>query len=249
MRLYDPASLLYKTNTRPNYNNWLPKTSPEDFMQFKDLHIEAETFVSREQNFVTLFESGSQRSLDGYRESKFTTYFEVSTFLKKKNSTIDIESLKYEHFIPVKNSYDFEMPSSTRSIHSFPVKGILPILEVSKNNFRGENGISKAMVAKEFLEDLGFNPISLLDLLQDPSNQDHIKAIQWQNAYTSGRRRYKPSSEGFTLKIDRLKLKEFLDKNDIELCLSMELSRANTPYVNESQMNWKHYQKVLTVKI
>ena len=249
MRLYNPASLLYKTITRPSYINWLPKASPEDFMQFKDLDNVVETFTSREQNYVTLFESGSQRSLDGYRESKFTTYFEVSTFLKKKNATIDIESLKYEHFIPRKNSYDFKMPSSTRSIHSFPVKGILPILEVSKNNFRGEKGISKAMVAKEFLENLGFNPITLLDLLQDPSNREDVKALQWQNAYTSGRRRYKPSSEGFTIKIDRLKLKEFLDKNDFDLCLSMEVSRANTPFVNESQMDWRHYQKISLVEI
>ncbi|MBD0777309.1 NACHT domain-containing protein [Maribacter sp. ANRC-HE7] len=249
MRLYDPSSLLNKTITRPSYINWLPKTSPEDFMQFKDLDNVVETVASREQNYVTLFESGSQRSLGGYRESKFTTYFEVSTFLKKKDSTIDIESLKYEHFIPRENSFDIEMPGSTRSIHSFPVKDILPILEVSKNNFRGEKSISTAMVANEFLEMLEINEMILLDLLNNSSEKDEIKAVKWQNCYTSGRRRYKPSSEGFTIKIDRLRLKEFLDKNNFQLCLNIEVSRANTPYVNESHMDWKHYQKISMVEI
>ncbi|MDR5591167.1 NACHT domain-containing protein [Christiangramia sp. SM2212] len=249
MRLYDPSIILYEPITRSSYINWLPKASPEDFMLFKDLDNVAETFMSREQNYVTLFESGSQRSLDGYRESKFTTYFEVSAFLKKRDLTIDIESLKYEHFIPRKNSFHFEMPGSTRSIHSFPVKGILPILEVSMNNFRGEKSISTAMVANEFLEMLEHNKITLFDLLNNSSEQEELIAVKWQNAYTSGRRRYKPSSEGFTLKIHRDKLKGFLDKNNFELCLSIEVSRANTPYVNESHMDWKHYRKVSRVKI
>ncbi|WP_323028287.1 NACHT domain-containing protein [Gelidibacter japonicus] len=248
-RLYDPSSLLYKTITRPSYINWLPKASPEDFMMFKDLYNITETFIDREQDYITLYESGSQRSLDGYRESKFTTYFEVSTFLKKKDLTIDIENLKYDHFIPRKNCFDFEMPGSTRSIHSFPVKGILPLLEVSENNFRGEKGISRGMLSKEFLKCLGYYPITLLNLLQYPSNCEEIKAFQWQNAYTSGRRRYKPSSEGFTIKIDRYKLKEFIDNNNFEVCLCVEVSRANTPYVNESYMNWENYRKIFIVKI
>ncbi|GAB4160305.1 MAG: hypothetical protein Tsb0033_16070 [Winogradskyella sp.] len=249
MRLYDPSNLLYKTITRPDYINWLPKVPPEDFMLFKDLYNAAEKFIDREQDYITLYESGSQRSLDGYRESKFTTYFEISAFLKKKDLTIDIENLKYEHFIPRKNSFHFEIPGSTKSIHLFPVKGILPILEVSKNNFRGEKSISTAMVAKEFLEMLESNKITLFDLLNNSSEQDELKAVEWQNCYTSGRRRYKPSSEGFTLKIDRDKLKAFLDKYNFELCFSMEISRANTPYINESYMDWKHYQKVFSVKI
>lgn len=249
MRLYDPSRLVYKAITRPEYINWLPTSSPEDFMQFKDFYNVDETFIAREDDYITLFESGSQRSLDGYRESKFTSYFEVSTFLKKKDLTTDIENMKYEHFISRKNSFDFEIPGSTRSIHSFPIKGILPILEVSKNNFRGEKHISKAMVTSEFMEMLGSNKMTLFDLLNNSSDQEKLKAINWQNAYTNGRRRYKPSSEGFTIKVDRYKLKEFLDKNDFELCLSLEVSRANTPYVNESQMDWKHYQKFSTVKI
>ena len=249
MRLYNPSSLLYKIITRPSYINWLPKESPEDFMLFKDLCNATKMFIEREQDYITLFESGNQRSLDGYRESKFTTYFEVSAFLKKKDLTIDIENLKYEHFIPRNNCFDFEMPGSIRSIHSFPVKGILPILEVSKNTFRGEKGISSAMVANELLEMLKCKKTTLFDLLNNSSGQEKLKAFKWQNCYTSGRRRYKPSSEGFTIKIDRLKLKEFLDQNDFELCLSMEVSRANTPYVNESQMDWRHYQKISLVEI
>lgn len=248
-RLYDPSSLLYKTITRPSYINWLPKVSPEDFMLFKDLYNATEIYIERERDYITLFESGNQRSLDGYRESKFTTYFEVSTFLKKKDSAIDIENLKYEHFIPRKNSFNFEMPGSTRSIHSFPIKGILPILEVSKNNFRGEKGISTAMVSNEFLEMLESNKMTLFDLLNNSSEQEELKAVKWQNCYTSGRRRYKPSSEGFTLKINRAKLKAFLYRYDFELCLSIDVSRANTPYVNESHMDWKHYRKVSRVKI
>jgi hypothetical protein len=37
----------------------------------------------------------------------------------------------------------------------------------------------------------------------DDNEEYPLKAFRWQNAYTSGseRRRYKPTSEGFTLKV------------------------------------------------
>jgi len=248
-RLYDPLILLINPVSRPKMINWLPKSPPDEFMLFKDSQKLIEAFINRESEYITLFESGSQRSLDGYRDTKYTTYFDIYTFLKKRNRSFDLEDLKYDPVISRINCFDFEMPSSERNIHSFPINGLLPILEVSRNNFRGEKSISKAMLAKEFLELLGFNKLSLFDLLNNPSDQEYLKAIHWQNAYTSGRRRYKPSSEGFTLKIDKLKLKKFLSENDYELCVSVDIKRANTPYINESHMNWKYFQKVSVTDI
>jgi len=249
MRLYDPSRLIYKAITRPEYINWLPKSSPEDFIQFKDLYNVDETFIEREEDFITLFESGSQRSLDGHRESKFTSYFEVYTFLKKKEFDIEFERLKYDPIIVEKNQFAYEMPNSKRNINTFPIKGILPILEVSRNNFRGEKHLSKAVIAKDFFKMLDYGQPNLSDLLQSTSETGKITAIHWQNAYTSGRRRYKPSSEGFSLKIKKSYLKIFLEKNNFDLCLNFEVNRSNTPYVNESQMEWKSFQKTVVVKI
>ncbi|WP_417237359.1 hypothetical protein [Bizionia paragorgiae] len=247
-RLYDPTNLLYKPINRPDYINWLPKSSPEYFMLFKDLDNISESFCHREKDNITLFESGSQRMLEGYRETKFSTYFEVYAFLKKKDSNIDFESLQYDPIITEKNQFAFEMANSKRNINTFPVKGVLPILEVSKNNFRGEKHLSKAIIAKEFFKMLDYGQFNLSDLLQATSEAEKITAIHWQNAYTSGRRRYKPSSEGFSLKIKKSFLKKFLEKNNFDLCLNFEVSRSNTPYVNESHMKWKSFQKTVVVK-
>ena len=249
MRLYDPSRLVYKAITRPEYINWLPKLSPEDFIQFKDLYNVDETFLAREDDYITLFESGSQRSLDGYRESKFTSYFEVYAFLKKKEFDIEFERLKYDPIIIEKNQFAYEMPNSKHNINTFPIKGILPILEVSRNNFRGEKHLSKAIIAQDFFRMLDYGQPNLSDLLQSTSETGKITAIHWLNAYTSGRRRYKPSSEGFILKIKKSFLKKFLEKNNFDLCLNFEVSRSNTPYVNESQMEWKSFQKTVVVKI
>jgi hypothetical protein len=248
-RLYDPTNLLYKPVTRPEYINWLPKSSPEDFMRFEDLENISESFIQREKEFITLFESGSQRLIDGYRETKFSTYFEVYAFLKKKEFDIEFESLQYDPIISKKNQFALEMPNSKRDINTFPVKGILPILEVSRNNFRGEKHLSKAIIAKEFFKMLDYGQLNLSDLLQTKSEAKKIISIHWQNAYTSGRRRYKPSSEGFGLKINKSFLKKFLEKNNFDLCLNFEVSRSNTPYVNESHMKWKSFQKTVVVKI
>lgn len=248
-RLYDPTNLLYKPVIRPDYINWLPQSSPEDFMRFEDLENISESFIHREKDYITLFESGSQRLLEGYRETKFSSYFEVYAFLKKKDIDKEFDSLQYDAIIAERNQFAFEMPNSIRNFNTFPVKGILPILEVSRNTFRGEKHLSTAIIAKEFYKMLNYGQLNLSDLLQATSEAEKITAIHWQNAYTSGRRRYKPSSEGFSLKIKKSFLKIFLEKNNFDLCLNFEVSRSNTPYVNESHMKWENFEKTVIVKI
>ncbi|MEC3905982.1 NACHT domain-containing protein [Tamlana sp. 2201CG12-4] len=248
-RLFDPSFLLYKPVVRPEVINWLPNSSADDFMNFKDFGDITDNYVNREHEFVTLFESGSQRSTDGYRETKFSSYFEVYTFLKKKDAKVNLEELHYSPFISSSNKYSFELPSSENKASTFPVKGIIPILEVSRNDFRGEKDISKAMLSIEILKFFNFDKVNLLDLLQNTNPNDDLQALEWQKAYTSGRRRYKPSSKGFSLKIKKSLLKKILDKNSLELVFNFEVSRSNTPYQTESNMKWKNFEKSIIGKI
>jgi hypothetical protein len=77
-----------------------------------------------------------------------------------------------------------------------------------------------------------------------------IEAFRWQNAYTStGRRRYKPTSEGFTLKIKREVLLNYLSQNNMTLCYDISLSRSATKFSPENYMNWFDLKKRIETKI
>lgn len=73
-------------------------------------------------------------------------------------------------------------------------------------------------------------------------NQDNhpLKAFKWINSYTKGSdwRRYKPSSEGYILKIRKKVLLNYLKTNDLMLCYNIKLRRSADEYIPESHMYW-----------
>lgn len=247
LRLFDPSLLTQNSITRPDYINWLPKLSEKGFIDFCKIDSFLKSFASREKNYITLFESGSQRSIDGQRESKFSTYFEVYAFIK--DACLPLE--KEFEYIPLaqhENAYDFELPNSDLKSNSFPLKGIKPIIEKSVNQFRGEKQVSSAMLLKEFMDELGLLKQTLLDTIQN-SKKGKLQAFRWQNAYTSGYRRYKPSSEGFTLKINKELLINYLLENEKELCFNFRIKRSDTRYRSEEHMDWHNFEKNIIAPI
>ena len=143
--------------------------------------------------------------------------------------------------------YAYELPTKLTSIN-FPINVIRPIIEISLNNFRGEQDLACAFLLSDCLSDLGIPNLNLLEVLKD-NNQSCLEAFYWQNAYTSGgdRRRYKPTSEGFTLKIKRKALMAFLDKTEMTLCYDISLSRSTTNYKSEDNMAWHEWRERVEV--
>ena len=176
--------------------------------------------------------------------------FNRSTYLRKKSfdeSTLD------ERIIPVvkhQNYYTYELPSNQFESHSFPVKEIKPLLEISYNSFRGENDLINANLLPDIFEELGIEKKNLFQLMTE-SDSNHLRAFRWQSAYTSGsqRRRYKPTSEGFTLKVRKDQLVEYLSKKQLVLCYNVKLRRSTTQYRAELHMDWYRLRRNVEIDL
>ncbi len=242
-RLFDPFKLLYKTMPKPSYVNWLTKDISEfDFNGFEDFDILANSFVNRENEYVTLVEFGSQRSGHKYDDFQAICYFEVYAYLKKDgldDSVLDNGKRKISPIITNENLYSYELPSDKYSTKSFPINEIQPIIEISYNNFRGESDLVLANLLSDVFRDFGIEKISLTEIMQIKKDYQ-LEGIRWQNAYTSGvdRRRYKATSEGYLLKIKRKTLMNYLSKNNLVLCYDIYLRRSTTKHRPEAYMDW-----------
>ena len=253
-RVYDPSKLLYTIVLRPEYINWLPKDiSESDFTEFKDFDNLVDLFTKRETDYLTLVEIGSQRPNKEYSENQFSSYFEVIAYLKKKDfddSVLDKGKRKMIPFIKEENLNAYEISSTNLTSTSFPIEEIKPLLEISENNFRGEPDLVNANLLSDVFADLGIKKANLLEVMQG-KNSYPIEAFRWQNAYTSGtgKRRYKPTSEGFTLKIKREVILNYLSQNNMTLCYDISLSRSATKYKPENSMDWFDLKKIIEVNL
>lgn len=253
-RIYDPSKLLYKIKQRPNYINWLPKDiSESDFIKFNDFDDLVKQFSERESDYLTLVEIGNQRPNKDYSENQFTSYFEVIAYLKEidfNDSVLDNGSRKMIPFIKEENLNTYEISSSNVTSTSFPIKEIKPLFEISENNFRGEPDLVSVNLLSDVFADLGIEKANLLEIMQGKISYP-FEAFRWQNAYTSGtgRRRYKPTSEGFTLKIKRDILLNYLSQKNMTLCYDISLSRLSTKYRPENYMDWFNLKKRIEAKI
>lgn len=251
-RVYDPSKLLYSNVLKPDYINWLPKEiSESDFTEFKDFDNLVKLFTNRETEYLTLVEIGSQRPNKDYSENQFTCYFEIITYLKKKDfddSILDKGTRKIIPFFKEENLNAYEISSSNYTSSSFPIKEIKPLLEISHNRFRGESDLVHANLLSDIFTDLGIEEANLLEIMQGKKDYP-IEAFRWQNAYTSsGRRRYKPTSEGFTLKVRKEVLLKYLSYKNLVLCYDIKLRRSTTKYRPEDYMDWYDMKKRIEAK-
>lgn len=236
-RIYDPSKLTYSIVTRPNYINWIPENiTKKDFLTFNDFDTITQELIKREEDYLTLVEYGSQR-VKKYKELNGTCYFEITAFLKKRE--LKLSELNPLPFIQLENQYAYEMPQVEYDSSSFPIKQITPLIQISYNNYRGEPDLAYANIFSDSFSKLGIEEKKLLNILLNQDNHP-LKAFKWINSYTKGPdwRRYKPSSEGYILKIRKKVLLDYLKTNDLMLCYNIKFRRSADEYIPESHMYW-----------
>lgn len=247
-RVYDSSKILYSIVTRPDYINWIPENiSKEDFLSFSDFDTLKKNLINRETDYITLAEYGSQR-VNRYKELEGTCYFEVRAFLKKQY--FDLTKMDNLPFIQLENQYAYELPLAEYNSSTFPINQIVALIQISCNNFRGEQDLVNTNLFSDTFLKFGIEEKNLLDII---INQDSLplKAFKWINAYTSGtdRRRYKPSSEGLTFKIEKEILINYLKKNNLVLCYNVKLKRSADEYIPESHMNWYKLDRNIEIEL
>lgn len=248
-RIYDPSKLLYKTQPRPDYIDWLSADiSESDFIEYNDIQDIVDRFVHREPEYITLAEMGSQRTEDKFGSLSATCYFEVIPFLVVKGFDHPIlhnAKNQYSFAIIEENLFAYEMPTNNMISASYPIAGIKPLLELSYSRYRGEHDLVNATFISDVFRMLRIEEVNLLELLVD-IERNSICAFRWQDSYTSGsgRRRYKPNSEGFTLKLKKDVLLDYLQKNNKELCYEVSFRRSVTKYRPEDHMVWFPFKRI-----
>lgn len=247
-RVYDPSKLLFSTITRPDYITWIPeKISKQNFLLFSDFDSLIQNFLIREDDFVTLFEYGSQR-VDRYKELYGTCYFEIRAFLKVPD--YDLANLDSKPFMEMKNQYAYELPIVESDLSTCSTKELSPLIQISYNNFRGETDLANASLYPDTFSQLGINEKKLLEIFSI-KEEFPLAAMRWSNASksTTDRRRYKPKSEGFTLKIRKGNLSDYLKKNNLVLCYNIKLRRSGDEYRPEDYMYWRHLNRNVEVSL
>lgn len=247
-RLYDPSQLVYSIVMRPDYINWITDNiSKKDFISFSDLDSLVNNLINREGDYITLVEYGNQR-VNRYKELNGTCYFEVIAFLKKRD--FDLTKVTNLPLNQLENQYAYELPLAEYNSATFPINQIFPLIQISYNNFRGELDLVNASIFSDTLSKLRINEKNLLNIFTD-LDDNPLNAIRWINSYTSGtdRRRYKPTSEGFTFKIKKDILLEYLKKNNLTLCYKVKQKRSSDEYIPESQMIWYNLERNIEIDL
>jgi len=254
-RLYDPSKLLIKILLKPSYINWLPEgISERNFNNYADFDTLIDNFINRESEYLTLVEFGNQRSEEKHDKLQGTCYFGVFAYLKKKgfdDSILDNGRNKLVPIIKNETNYAYELSSGKFDSRSFPISEVKPLIELSYNNYRGKPDLVNANLLSDIYEELGIEQKNLLQIMQEANGSMPIEAYRWQNAYTSGvgRRRYKPTSEGFTLKVRKDILLKYLSEKNLVLCYDIELRRSTTKYRPEDYMDWYDKKKRIEARL
>jgi len=246
-RIFDPSKLIYSIETRPYYINWIPENiSKEDFLSFSDFGSLEKNLIKRETDYITLAEYGNQR-VNRYKELDGTCYFEVRAFLKQQD--FDLTEMDKLPFILLQNQYAYELPLTEYNSSTFPINQIVPLIQVSYINFRDEQNLVNVNIFSDTFSKFGIEKKNLLEIFTDQEGYS-LKAIRWINSYTAGPnwRRYKPSSEGFTFKIKKEILLDFLQKNNLILCFNIKLKRSTDNDRTEKYMNWFDLEKDIEIQ-
>lgn len=247
-RAYDPSKLLYREISKPDYINWIPENiSKGDFTRYTDFETLVSQMVAREEDYITLVDFGSQR-VNRYEILHGTCYFEVIAFLKNKEGKL--KKLSKNPYLELENQYAHEIPSHNYNSSFYNEKGISALIHLSYNNFRGEPDLVNANLLSDLFAKIGIEQRSLLEII---CKDDHfpLKASRWSSASTSGtdRRRYKPESNGFNLKIKKNVLVDYLNSNNLKLCYHIKLERSSSEYIPEENMNWFDLVRIVEIDL
>jgi hypothetical protein len=251
-RLYDPSDLFVQRVKRSQNVNWLgPATTQDDFLEFNDIEQRLSSFIARDDEWITLYEDGSQRTGNDYdRSGASSTYFNVIAFLADKSVVQEVGKL-FSTYAPTpyfmtKNRYRHEIPNLFPAGSSYPTDKIKPIIGISRNLFRGQQELSIAALLPDFLEELGLSREDSSSLNFHKNGERLVEFISWQEAYDQDRRRQKPVSAGVLLKVRKSLLESYLHSHNYQLCFIVSSKRTTDKYVPEEKMNWRSIQRIFT---
>lgn len=247
-RVYDPSKLLYREISKPNYINWIPEDiTKADYLRFTDFETMAAQLATREKDYITLAEYGSQR-VNRYKVLHGTCYFEVSAFLKNKDGKL--KKLKLYPYLEMENQYAFEISSPSFTSSLYKEEDSSALIHLSRNNFRGHSDITCANLLSDLFVKAEIKPRNLLEIICQDDDYP-LKACRWISASTSStdRRRYEPASEGFNLKIKKEVLVNYLRSNNMKLCYHIKLERAAEEYISENRMAWFDLDRIIEIDL
>ena len=246
-RLFDPSFMLFRPMNKPLSINWLPDIEEDKFITFADLPTTFKQFISRETNYIPLYEQGSQRPSKEYHKNDFATEFTIFAFLADEKLTAEAirRSIgRYNPYGPLNNTFLYELPKGQFKADDFPIPNVVPLLEITSNNFRMRDLTSNVCLITDIEVALGIKPANGLTRFLEHENAE-VETTYWAGPYSSGRRRYIPTFTGISFKIQRVLLLNYLQKNKLGLFFHVAIERSTDKYKEDFQMDWHSYNQII----
>jgi hypothetical protein len=248
-RLYDPANILNKVYQKPSNINWInSKITDEEYLAFDDLSECFSEFTERDNEWLTIYEDGHQRTGEKFGGAKRTTYFKLIAFMISSQESKHIKQLQDSGITPfclMENCYTFEIPNVFPKSDDFPITEVRPLVGISENNFRGNNDLSIATILPDILEVLQLSRENETSLNYCKDRNICVESLRWQEEFDQDRRRQKPKSAGVFLKIRKDIIQSYLDDWGYKLCYTILLKRSTDKYKSEEDIQWAHYETIL----
>ncbi|HZY36121.1 MAG TPA: dsDNA nuclease domain-containing protein [Mucilaginibacter sp.] len=243
-RLYDPTDYTHLPVKKPAYISWTIKnTKARDFMSFKDSDEIMDQILSRQGDWLTIFESGDEWT-DGLPDH-FNSYFTLSLFLTDKQGS----RKQIDHFLQDSipyfrhdNLYRTEILKyfDKEEFKQYSEAGISPIIGASPKRFRHEKDEAIAVVLPNILSEMDLVQVPGSLNFVDSTGSPAIEMIEWQGIYKDySTRRFEPDSKGTTLNIRKNILEKYVRQSGKQPYLYVALRRSTDRYKPESQMDWK----------
>lgn len=253
-RLYDPYSHSGARVSRPTFINWLPEDqSEDDFLDFGDLPVSSQAVNAASDEWVWLYQDGHQRpTSDKIRGVTKTTYFHLVAFavipsLWEDETTLFSMLRGRKAYYHVRNMYRTEMSTGLSSPPAFGVAGVMPLVGVSFNRFRGQNELSLAVPLLPLIREAKLTPEGNISLNYLQDGYRVVEFLEWMEPYDQDRRRQKPLSAGVGLRIARDTIQKWLSARGLSLAYNIEFYRSTDKYKSEPSMSWMSCEGLLAM--
>lgn len=253
-RLYDPTDYTHLPVKKPAYISWTIKnTKAGDFMSFKDSDEILDQILSRQGDWLTIFESGDEWT-DGLPDH-FNSYFTLSLFLTDKQGSHKQIGHFLQDSIPYfrhDNLYRTEILKyfDKEEFKQYSEAGISPIIGASPKRFRHEKDEAIAVVLPNILSEMDLVQVPGSLNFVDSTGSPAIEMIEWQGIYKDySTRRFEPDSKGTTLNIRKNILEKYVQQSGKQPYLYVALRRSTDRYKPESQMDWKTAEFIRKIKL
>lgn len=246
-RLFDPSFLLFRHVNKSIAVNWLPEIEEHKFITFEDFPNTFKQFISRETNYIPLYEQGSQRPSREYPKNEYATEFAIFAFLADEKLTAEAITgsiARYNPYGQLNNTFLYELPKDRFKADDFPIPNVVPLLEIASNNFRVRELTSNVCLLADVEVALSIKPANALTRFLEPENTE-VKTTYWAGPYSSGRRRYVPTFTGISFKIQKALLLNYMQKNKLSLFYHVAIERSADKYKEDFQMDWYSFNKII----